>query len=531
MPWNPLIETGLNRMDVSEQQVLRFVARAVEGSDDVELISTHASNIVLAGNKAYKLKRHVRFPYLDYSTPDRRLAACQTEFALNRRTAPEIYIGVHSITLSTDGHLAWNGAGQLVDAVLEMHRFDQDCLFDRMAQRGSLTPAIMTETAHRIAEFHEAAPVSLEHGGVQGIAAVLDINDRSLRATDLISAEAADDFLSRFQQALRRHASLLDERRLAGKVRRCHGDLTLRNICLFDGRPTLFDCIEFDESMATTDVLYDLAFLLMDLWHRDQRALANTVLNRYLDECDETDGLVLVPFFMAIRATVRAHVTAAQAKNSDPKAVPDLMREARQYYDLAQTLLAPSAPVLVAIGGFSGSGKSTVASLLAPYLGPAPGARLLNSDRLRKKIHGVPVQQKLPPSSYSTATSAEVYEKLDREACRALAGGCAVIADAVFAQPDERTRIERVAQDAQAPFHGFWLHASPETLTSRVTARRGGPSDADAEVVHVQLSRDAGAVSWTQVDASRDAMLSRDQILRTIDASRGKDLPIDSQAT
>jgi aminoglycoside phosphotransferase family enzyme/predicted kinase len=512
-------------MDVNEQEVLRFVEREVGGSNDVDVITTHASIIVLAGDRAYKLKRHVRFPYLDYSTPERRLAACRTEYELNKRTAPEIYVGVHEVTCDADGKLAWTGEGLLVDAVLEMRRFDQDCLFDHMARRGALTPAIATETARRIAEFHKEATVSFDRGGMQGIAAVLDINDQSLRATDLVSAEEADAFLAQFQQGLERHGRLLEERRRTGKVRRCHGDLTLRNICLFDGRPTLFDCIEFDESMATTDILYDIAFLLMDLWHRDQRTLANIVLNRYLDECDETDGLALVPYFMAIRATVRAHVTAAQAKNSDPDAVPGLMHEARHYYELAQSLLVPSPPVLVAIGGFSGTGKSTVASLVAPDLGPAPGARVLNSDRIRKQIHGVPVDQKLPPSSYSVERSAEVYETLDHEAGRVLASGYAAIADAVFARPDERDRIERVAQDARAPFHGFWLHAPVDTLTARVTARRGGPSDATAEVVHMQFAREAGLIAWTQVDASRDAGQSRDQILCTLDPSRRTDLP------
>jgi hypothetical protein len=201
------------------------------------------------------------------------------------------------------------------------------------------------------------------------------------------------------------------------------------------------------------------------------------------------------------------------------------MHEARHYYELAQSLLVPSPPVLVAIGGFSGTGKSTVASLVAPNLGPAPGARVLNSDRIRKQIHGVPVDQKLPPSSYSVERSAEVYETLDHEAGRVLASGYAAIADAVFARPDERDRIERVAQDARAPFHGFWLHAPVETLTARVTARRGGPSDATAEVVHMQFAREAGLIAWTQVDASRDAGQSRDQILCTLDPSRRTDRP------
>ena len=280
---------------------------------EVEIVTTHASLVFLAGDRAFKLKRAVRYPYLDFSTPERRLDACRTELELNRRTAPSLYLGVRTITREADGRLAFDGRGPLVDAVVEMRRFGQEHLFDAMAQKGALTPLLLTELARRIAAFHKSAAVSFEHGGAAGIAAVLDINDRALRGTTLVGTEVAKAFADSFRQALAAHSERLEARRKAGKVRRCHGDLILRNICLVDGEPTLFDCLEFDEALATIDVLYDLAFLLMDLWHRDQRRLANIVFNRYLDECDETDGLPLVPFFMAIRAAVRAHVTAAQA--------------------------------------------------------------------------------------------------------------------------------------------------------------------------------------------------------------------------
>jgi aminoglycoside phosphotransferase family enzyme len=159
-----------------------------------------------------------------------------------------------------------------------------------MAQNGILSPELITELARQVAKLHRSAAVSFTHGGSADIAAVLDINDRGLRDASLVSPVAAGDFADLFRQALSRHSDCLEQRRRAGKVRRCHGDLILRNICLIDGAPTLFDCLEFNEALATIDVLYDLAFLLMDLWHRDQRELANLVYNRYLDECDEIDG-------------------------------------------------------------------------------------------------------------------------------------------------------------------------------------------------------------------------------------------------
>jgi uncharacterized protein len=261
-----------------------------------EVVATHISKVFLSDHFAYKLKRAVRFPYLDFSTATARLAACERELALNRRTAPGLYRAVRRIVRTMDGTLAFDADGTLVDAVVEMRRFDQADLFDALALRTALTAPMIADLAHRIASFHAEAEISTRHGGVAGMAGVLDINDRSLRATGLASPREADDLAARFRAALSRHGSVLEARRLAGKVRRCHGDLILRNICLFQGVPTLFDCLEFDEELATIDVLYDLAFLIMDLLHRGLADQANLLFNRYLDEADERNGLSLVAF-------------------------------------------------------------------------------------------------------------------------------------------------------------------------------------------------------------------------------------------
>jgi aminoglycoside phosphotransferase family enzyme/predicted kinase len=496
-----------------QTETIEFLERVLGNGSPVETMTTHASMLFLTEDKAFKLKRAVRFPYLDYSAAHQRHVACLAEFNLNCRTAPELYIGVRTITREADGQLAFDGTGPLLDAVVEMHRFDQDCLFDRLAQQGSLTPALLSDLAHRIAVFHREAPASIDHGGLRGIAGVLDINERSLRATGLVPHDVAAAFSQKFQRALQDHSEVLETRRLAGKVRRCHGDLILRNICLWHGTPTLFDCIEFDENLATIDVLYDLAFLLMDLWHRNQPQLANTLLNRYLDEAHETDGLGLVPFFMAIRAAVRAHVTAAQAEHEPPESAVSLLAEARQYFGLAGSLLQPAQPVLVAVGGFSGTGKSTIASLVAPHLGPAPGARILNSDRIRKQIHGVPVHARLSDTAYRPEVSEQVYATLRQEAERALHMGSAVLGDAVFDQPQQREKIKQLAAGCRVPFMGYWLQAPTEMLVSRVAARQNDPSDATADVVRMQAQRDCGEIDWVCLDASREPASVKDAIL------------------
>lgn len=502
-------------MTVDEQaETVAFLMQ--HGDEPVAMVRTHISLVFLAA-RAFKLKRAVRFPYLDFSTAALRLAACKVELALNRRTAPTLYLGVRRITREADGRLMFDGPGTLVDAVVEMRRFDEDGLFDRMAQRGALNAGLMTELAHSLAGFHAAADVSRHHGGTDGIAAVLATNNRSLRATGLVPAGTADVLGQAFRLALAGHTALLDARRAAGKVRRCHGDLILRNICLWHGAPTLFDCIEFDEAIATIDVLYDLAFLLMDLWRRDLSDLANLVLNRYLDEQDETGGLALLPFFMAVRAVIRAHVTAAQAKGLPPAEAGLLIQDARAYLDMVLPLLATRPAALFAVGGFSGSGKSTLAAAIAPHLGPPPGARIVGSDRVRKRLHGVAAGTRLPDQAYSPEVSEMVYAAIREQAAATLRAGWTVVVDAVFNRASERAAIEGLAT-AQVPFAGMWLDAPTPTMLSRIAGRANDPSDADAAVLERQLARGCGDIGWHRFDAGDQAGSTRDAVLSRLDS-------------
>lgn len=478
----------------------------------VEILETHISRIFLAGDRAYKMKRAVKLPYADFSTAELRLATCQREVDLNSRTAPELYLGARRITGKADGELEFDGEGALVDAVVEMKRFDQSALFDRMAQAGELTPALMTETARMIRRFHHGAPVVHSGGGAANIESVLDLNRAGFATSHVFARAEIDTLDASFRAALARHAALLDRRETAGKVRRCHGDLHLRNICLVGGAPRLFDCIEFSEAIATIDILYDLAFLLMDLWHRGFPELANLVANRYLDEADDEDGFALLPFFMAIRAGVRAHVTATQAQQSGEKS-GRLASEAKAYFELASTLLAERPVHLVAIGGLSGSGKTTVAERLAAHVGAPPGARIVESDRIRKAMHGVPAETRLPDEAYRPEMSERVYREMARRAGLILSGGGSVAANAVLDRPEDRKRIGRVAEDRSTPFLGIWLEASPDILRQRVERRKGGPSDATVDILSRQLQRAAGAIAWRKLDAGQEAAKTVDAIL------------------
>ncbi|MCA1404075.1 AAA family ATPase [Ensifer sp. IC3342] len=476
-------------------------------------METHISRIFLVGERAFKMKRAVKLPYVDFSTASLRLDACQKEVELNAATAPGLYLGVRRITREKDGALTFDGRGELVDSVVEMVRFDQRSLFDRMAVEGRLTPQLMTAAAQMIARFHRAAPVVHEGGGAANIAGVLRINAAGFATSRVFQPDELAAFTLAFKKGLARHAALLDRREAAGKVRRCHGDLHLRNICLFEAEPRLFDCIEFNDQIATIDTLYDLAFLLMDLWHRGFPDLANLVMNRYLDDSDDEDGFVLLPYLMAIRAAVRAHVTATQVEESGETSAK-LVAEARSYFDLARSLIQPVSARLVAIGGFSGSGKTTVAETLAAQVGAPPGARIVESDRVRKAMYDVPAETRLPPSAYRPKVSEKVYRQMAERARLLLASGGSVIVDAVFDRPDNRNLLEKLAEELGIPFTAVWLDAKAALLRDRVASRSGGPSDANLDVLSGQLARDSGEMGWRRIDAARSAEQIASEILK-----------------
>jgi aminoglycoside phosphotransferase family enzyme/predicted kinase len=469
----------------------------------ISIIETHISVVVLAGDRVFKLKRAVRLPYVDFSTVDLRHSACLKEVDLNRRTAPALYRGVRLINKAPDGHLSFDGPGALVDAVVEMVRFDQNKLFDRMAAEGALTPQLLTEMTRKIVRLHATAEVSDRQDGASIIEDVLSLNERAFATTSLFSNDAVATLNQKFRRALDHHRNLLDARAATGKVRRCHGDLHLRNICLFDGEPMLFDCIEFNDDIATIDVLYDLAFVIMDLWQY-KHSHANLVFNRYLDETDESDGISLVSFFMALRAAVRAHVVETQRKEVGGEERTALETQARNYFDLAKNLLVDPTPRLVAIGGLSGTGKSSIAALIADQIGSPPGACILSTDRIRKRLFGVGAETRLPEDAYGPETSERVYNLRAKEARSVLSKGKAVIADGVFDRTQERERIEECAKAAGVSFVGVWLEAPMEVLLQRVDARRGDPSDATVETVREQAARLHEPVLWTKIQAGDD---------------------------
>jgi hypothetical protein len=492
-------------------EVIDFLLRpgTYGAAGPVERIDTHISVVFLTGDRAYKLKRAVRFPYLDFSTPELRRRYCEAEVAVNRRTAPQVYEGVVAVTREADGGLKLAGTGEPVDWIVVMKRFEQASLFDRLAEREALTEELMSRVADEIASFHAAAEVRIDFGGLRSMEETVDGNIEALsrHGPAVFDADATERLNRLSRAALDRVGGLLEARRKGGRVRRCHGDLHLRNICLVEGRPVLFDAIEFSDDFACIDVLYDLAFLLMDLEHRGLRGLGNLVLNRYLasaeDPLAEVQGLAALPLFLSSRAVVRAHTGADAAKSQpDDETGRRLLEEARAYHRLAIEFLTPPRARLVAVGGLSGTGKSVLGRRLAPGFGAAPGAVILRSDVIRKHLMGEEELTRLGPAAYTEPATERVYGAIAERATAALEAGHAVIADAIFARPAQRRQIEAAARQAGAPVAGVWLEAPAAILEGRLASRAGDASDATVEILHKQLGYRLGEIAWHRIDAS-----------------------------
>ncbi len=496
--------------DSTQQAVVALLSDpATYGAETgaVKRIDTHAAMVFLAGERAYKIKRPVKYPYLDYSTLAKREAACRTELEVNRRFAPELYLGVVPI-MRRGGRLALGGAGEPVEWAVEMRRFGET--LEEAAKRDGIGDAFARALGEAVAAAHRTIPVVEAKPWIAALGKYVNDAAEAFRgAPEVVAAKESEALVLRLREQLDRIGPLLTARGKAGFVRRGHGDLHLRNVAVIDGKPVLFDAIEFDPLIASGDVLYDLAFLLMDLVDRKFDRAANIVFNRYLLAAgteEHLDALAALPFFLALRATIRARVALDKRKLVEGKERTKTEDEARDYRALAARLIAPPAPRLVAVGGLSGTGKSALAASLAPYLMPAPGAVHLRSDIERKRLFGVGENERLPEAAYAQDVTAKVYARLQEFARRTLRAGHSAIVDAVHARPEEREAIENVAKQAGAAFDGIWLEAALDTRVARVGARVADASDADARVVREQETFDAGRVGWTKVEAG-DALL------------------------
>ncbi len=457
-------------------------------------IDTHISSVFLVGDYAWKLKKAVKLPFLDFSTPQLRQAACEAEISANAPWNPSLYLGVIPVTVGADGKPRLGGQGDAVDWVVSMRRFAPNAQLDQVVVQGDVERSLLNGLTRTLWQGYQRAQVYHDRGGASGMLAVIE----ELRVSfapfcpKVVSEALVEGIVQAWRDFVVHYAQLLDYRRDNGFVRHCHGDLHLGNVCLLDGALVPFDAIEFNESFAAIDVLYDLAFLLMDFVAHDVQDYASMVLNYYLDLSGDFDAMPLLPLFMSMRAGVRSMVKASMGQAGD----------ARHYLELAHDCLTPPEPRIVAVGGLSGSGKSRMARRLAPMLA-LPGAAVVRTDAMRKRLMGVGLTDPLPPEGYKPEVTAKVYQTMVAICARLAASGFPVIADGVFARPDERAAIEDAAKRVGCPFNGLWLEASFDVAAARIEKRVGDVSDATPEIRARQQEMELGSMTWTRVATDR----------------------------
>jgi uncharacterized protein len=476
-----------------QQDVARFLGELAGGPPR----ETHISAVFIGTDTVWKLKKAIRMPFLDFTTLRARAHFLRRELEINQPAAPGLYRDVIGIVRGADGtmHLSDDNP---IEFVLRMARVPEADFLDVIARDNRLTAELLDALGDTVAGYHgRLAPIA----GCDSTATMLRITEGNVTSALAagLPARRVESWRRLMVDAIGSHRSWLAARSGSGYVRRCHGDLHLGNLCLWEGKPVPFDALEFDEALATIDVSYDLAFLLMDLDRRVGRAAANRVMNRYIARTGDAGATAGFPMFLSQRAMIRSHVLTA------------MQQDGTKYLEAAQAYLAPSAAMAVAIGGLQGTGKSTLARALAPELGPAPGALVLRSDEIRKRLNGLPPEARMPPEAYSDAANAATNDALIEQARIAAQAGHAVIADATFLDPNIRDRLASAVTHAGTRFLGVWLHAPLSVLEQRIASRTGDASDATVAVLHRAIVNDPGAGTWLAVDAT-GAM----QALRTV---------------
>jgi aminoglycoside phosphotransferase family enzyme/predicted kinase len=498
----PATLTGDERLDrlIAALRAPGCYAHAVQA---VEVLQTHISCVLLAGDYAYKIKKPVNLGFLDFRTLQARRHYCEEELRLNRRTAPALYLDVIPIGGSVAAPVLGAG-GPAIEYALRMRRFPQDALLDRMARRGELMPQHIDALASSLAEFHARAQSAGSRdafGSRERILAQALQNFEQLQAlTDTASrpgAPGAQAELAKLRDWTRgAHATLarkFDERKRDGRVRECHGDLHLGNIVLQDGVPTPFDCIEFSDDLRWTDVMSEVAFLMMDLVDHRLPRLAYRFLDAYLAISGDYGGLSVLRFYLVYRALVRAKVSCLRARQAGiaAHAQRDLEQEYRRHLRLAQRLAAPGHAAMLIMHGLAGSGKTTIAQGMLEAL----GAVRLRSDVERKRLHGLAplarTDSGLDTGLYAPDASERTYERLAALAQEVLAARYPVIVDAAFLQRSRRARFAELARGAGARFVIAACTASPAALRARVARRKhdaGDASDAGLDVLERQFT-------------------------------------------
>ncbi len=469
---------------------------------ELQLLETHISWVLLTGTWAYKVKKPVRFDFLDYSTEQQRLRCCRLELEANRVWAPEIYRDVVPIIEPREQLRVGQAEERLrpgeriVDHAVRMRQFPQSALLSEQLRAGTISAALMEQLAKDLADLHWRVDVVDASAELVQRSAIVPARDNIAYILDQLPPDHPDhariEALGKWtEQAIGALLPLMQARAQAGRVRNCHGDLHLNNLLYLDSKFVPFDGIEFNDALRQIDVISELAFLAMELSEHEYRRHAHRLVSSYLEECGDYQGLRLLPYFLVYRALVRVKVDLIRQqqtlRSDDRSRMSGLSAAGRSYVAFAERVVQPASPQLWITHGLSGSGKSTAALALVDR----QGFLRLRSDVVRKQLAGYAPLDRPPapqlPSLYAEEMTQRTYQQLHEQAREVLAAGFSVVVDAAFLMRHQRDSFAALANQQGISFRILHCQSSPEELQRRILARHDDPSDATVAVLQQQL--------------------------------------------
>jgi aminoglycoside phosphotransferase family enzyme len=465
-------------------------------SKEVSVIETHISWVVLTGEFAYKIKKPIKFSFVDFSTLEKRQFYCNEEMRLNSRLAPNLYVGVVAIT-GSHANPSFDQSGDVIEYAVKMRQFSQSSLLSYLSVHNQLSEKNIDDMAREISDFHLrinrvpsnkvlGSPEDIHHWVTDNFEQIKsNLTDKKKYSTLMsVKSWSENEYLKKYRQ--------LKQRRENDFIRECHGDMHLDNMVLIEGKVTIFDGIDFNEHLRWIDVISEIAFVSMDLSNRGHPEYASRFLNLYLQYTGDYEGLSVLKYYLVYRAVVRAKVALLRIAQ---KNLPAIEQEAAQqefnsYLTLASRYISDNKNALIITHGFSGSGKSTHTEKLLESF----SAIRIRSDVERKRLYGFEsserTQSNINSGIYTAQSSKETYERLADLAKIILTAGFTVIVDACFLQYEIRQKFYKLAEVLKVPFIILDFQASEHTLKQRIALRaknRLEPSEADLEVLQHQL--------------------------------------------
>ena len=459
-----------------------------ETTAEIKHLETHISHVFLCGDYAYKMKKPLDLGFLDFTSLAKRKYYCEEELRLNSIFAPEIYLDVLPI-YEKEGQFSFEQEGKVVEYVLKMRQFEQEQILSSKVEKGTISHDLLTELAQKLAGIHQKADSDQEISSFASVENIRKIADQNFAQTqDYIGTCISQQRFEQIQEFtlhfLDKHQTLFESRQQSGKIRECHGDLHLNNICVYNGEIQFFDRIEFNKEYRNIDVVYDLAFLIMDLHYRKEHRAATTVMNEYFEHSGDYEGAALLSFYACMRAYIRGKVTSFRLNDPEinEQEKEAVIAEAKAYFELAASYAAPEQTAIWITSGLSGSGKSTVARKIAAQ----KTFLIIRSDALRKHLTGVPLYEKGPQDIYNSEVSQATYDKLIQLADFLTGFGVSVLLDARFDKIKWRTRAMKLALQRELEFKIVYCKAAPRELKRRLQQRTTDVSDASASLIDQQ---------------------------------------------